>query len=303
MPAPAHMRAGRTTSRSGNHKQLSYGRLSMVTGNCGLKIDAQADRVDAAAASVARKRQLAAGCSERHQVSWAVGLQLDGVGVQEHPHVGGTAQLVAVGWSEACRGAQAIQPGQDAGAVEQRLRPQPCQPGSRLIIAGAELADVVRAPVVRFQLGRGQGPAAMRDPRARREVERLQEAGPPGPQRRRAAEGTHTIGVEGEVRQADRGRLGKGLCGVVGRQPAALDDADVDLTAGELARQRDAGGAGADDANGGFQACTVRQFVRFKRTHWLPAVYATGSTTTASCFFHCPVVQPPRRCAHHSVRA
>src|SRR6185369_13395105 len=104
--------------------------------------------------------------------------------------------------------------------------------------------DLLRLAVEGIELGPGERPAGMRDPRPDLEVELIERPAAPRPMVGRAAEKAQAGGVQIEVGQADVGALVEILDRLLELQTAALEQAQLELAARQRARERDPGGAG-----------------------------------------------------------
>lgn len=112
-----------------------------------------------------------------------------------------------------------------------------------------ELTDRLGLPVVGKQLIQPKGPATVGHPVAQLEVLRVEGPAFAGPQVGGAAEVAGSSGVQVEIRLLGH-RAGVERLGIrVGRQPAALEQHDLNRPTQELTGDRDARRAGPHDAD------------------------------------------------------
>ncbi len=173
-------------------------------------------------------------------------------------HVARLSEFLPVDLSEAGRRAQLEQPGCGYARGVERHRPAILhRPVVGVVRERPELADPLGALVVRAQRRRRKGPAAIRHVRPGLEVEGIEGPAKAAPVVGRTAEVPESRDVERGIGMADHLADIKPLSGPVELQPAALQQTDLDGGAGELARDGDARGAGADHANVGFKQVLV----------------------------------------------
>ena len=132
--------------------------------------------------------------------------------------------------------------------VQDGRRRHLAQPGLRGVLERAELQLAVSAGVVGVELCTAEGPAAVVHPGACLEVERLERPAVPVPAVRGAAEEAPPRGLELGVRVAHDLAPVEVLGGVLQLETARFDHADVDRCVAQRSRERDARGAGSDDA-------------------------------------------------------
>src|SRR5579883_1716787 len=102
----------------------------------------------------------------------------------------------------------------------------------------------MRPPVIGRKLGRRKRPAAMLDPGAMAKIDRIERAAPPAPGVSIAAEIADLTDIEIKIGQSGVGAFVERLGGPSEVDAAAFQDAQLDLAARELARERDPGRPG-----------------------------------------------------------
>ena len=217
-----------------------------------------------------------------HLGAGLVRLDIDEVCVQQDLEVCRRLELAPVDLAEPGRRAVLPDPAHDLGRIERQHHLARVQPGLGGIIVGAELADRLRLAIVRLELGPGQGPAGEPHPLPRLEIERIERPAAPRPMVGRAAEEAQPRGIEIEIGQADVRALVKLLDPLLELEPAALEHADLEPAAGERARERDPGGAGADDRKIALQKVPVIELARIAQ-HLEPTLRSRARLSARAC--------------------
>ena len=193
-----------------------------------------------------------------HVLATRIGQQFQHVGVQHHLDVGRALQLGAIGLSEKHRAEHEIAIDQ-AIALEAGRAPRRCAPETaRLEVMLIDGEQVARAGVVGFQFRVGDRPAAVRYPIARREVHPAQGNATAAPGIGAATERAQAAGGGVQIRIADRIARIEILCLGIAGHAAAHQQTDADRGIEVMARDGDAGGAGADDAQVGVEVLRSR---------------------------------------------
>ena len=149
------------------------------------------------------------------------------------PEIGGMTELVDACLQQVARHAQRA--------------PERLQPAGRGEVVATQLAEAVRAPVVRFELRMADGPATVVDPLAILEIHRIQRPALPAPAGRAAAEPAKPREHSRVISAADILAEVEELRGVTMGEIARFDQRHPRVAPRELHRERDARRPGADD--------------------------------------------------------
>ena len=177
------------------------------------------------------------------------GLDVDQIGVQHDPQIGGPGERLPVDLAEPGRRAELPQTG--GRPAPGRTAAAPRRAGTRIrgrVVVRPELAELVGARVVRIEARAADRPAAVRHPGADLEVERVERPAAALPVVGRAAEEAQPADVEVVVGAADVGALVERLGRAVELEAAALEQQHPMAGVDEAERDRDPGRARADHA-------------------------------------------------------
>ena len=184
-----------------------------------------------------------------HPLRIAIADQLDGVRVQQDPDVAGPRQLGAVLRAQAGRRLAPLpHPIHELGGVEAEHPARIPLEARRRVIERAQVEQLLGARVVPRERLDPDRPAAVRDPRPRREIQRGERSAEARPAVGRAAEEAHPRRAQIVGERARRLAAIQGLALGVDLEPPAFHHQHACAAPDELARERDPGGAGADDA-------------------------------------------------------
>ncbi len=174
--------------------------------------------------------------------------QLRGIRIQVDGHILRTLQCVAVADPEARGRAELDKARADAILGKRKYRSGRQVPMSGVVVKIAQLTQFLGARIVRLQVRAGNRPTAIRYPRSRFEVDRLQRAAPASPVHRGAPQAAQPGGFQRHVVQANLLAAGEVLGAGFRIEPAAFQYDDFLVRIAECERQRDACCTGADDA-------------------------------------------------------